>query len=133
LAVLGIGVDAVDVERFRRVLERRPAIVGRLFTDAEREYATRSKDPSARYAVRFAAKEAVLKVFGTGIGPAAFAEIEVLRNVDGAPRLELHGDAARYAEKLGVKCWHLSLTHTAVTAFASVIAEGLRPVDGDAP
>jgi holo-[acyl-carrier protein] synthase len=124
LTVLGLGVDAVDIERFRKVLSRRPSIAQRLFTADERGYAERSKDPTARLAVRFAAKEAALKALGCGIGSAPFREFEVMRGEDGEPRLCLHGDAARLAKERGVDRWHLSLTHTETVAVASAIAEG---------
>ena len=77
--VCGIGVDAVDVARFRRVIERRPGIVHRLFTETERAYARGCADPGPRLAVRFAAKEAVLKALGVGVGAAGFRDVEVVR------------------------------------------------------
>jgi len=89
--VRGIGVDAVDVARFRQLLERRPALVDRLFTASEQEYARRSRDPGPRLAVRFAAKEAVLKALGVGIGAAAFRDVEVGRGPEGEPRVRLSG------------------------------------------
>jgi holo-[acyl-carrier protein] synthase len=122
--VRGIGVDAVDVDRFRTILARRPALAGRLFTDAERAYAASGRDPGPRLAVRFAAKEAVLKALGVGIGATGFHEVEVVRGDDGAPRLALVGRAAALATERGVRWWHLSLTHTDLVAVASVIAEG---------
>jgi holo-[acyl-carrier protein] synthase len=122
--VVGIGVDAVDIERFRRVLTRRPKVAQRLFTDAEQAYAHRSSDPAARLAARFAAKEAALKALGEGIGAAPFSDIEVIRSTQGAPQLALHRDAARLAIEKGVERWHLSLTHTAAVAVASAVAEG---------
>jgi holo-[acyl-carrier protein] synthase len=124
LAVLGVGVDAVDVGRFRQVLSRRPQIVRRLFTAEEQAYAERAKDPAPRLAVRFAAKEAALKALGGGIGSAPFSDIEVVRDKDGAPSFALHRDAAALASKKGVERWHLSLTHTAHVAVASAVAEG---------
>jgi holo-[acyl-carrier protein] synthase len=121
--VAGIGVDAVDVGRFRAVLARRPRLVGRLFTDGERSYASRTADPGPRLAARFAAKEAVLKALGVGIGAAAFRDVEVVRGADGVPRLALAGRAAALARAQGVRRWHLSLTHTDLVAVASVLAE----------
>ena len=126
MPVIGIGVDAVDVSRFRNALERRPGIVKRLFTDAEREYAKRGADPAQRFAARFAAKEAVMKAMGVGIGGARFAAIEVVRGSGGEPELSLHDDAAALAGRLGVDRWHLSLTHTSDLAVANVVAEGGR-------
>jgi holo-[acyl-carrier protein] synthase len=121
--VSGIGVDAVDVDRFRALLERRPGVVDRLFTTSEYAYASGSRDPAPRLAVRFAAKEAVLKALGVGIGAADFREVEVRRGESGAPRLELAGRAAALAAERGVARWHVSLTHTDTVAVASVIAE----------
>ncbi|HEY5023472.1 MAG TPA: holo-ACP synthase [Acidimicrobiales bacterium] len=122
--VRGIGVDAVDVVRFRHVLERRPGIVHRLFTDAERAYAGASRDPGPRLAVRFAAKEAVLKALGVGVGAAGFRDVEVVRAENGEPGLSLSGRAAALSARRGVRRWHLSLTHTDSVAVATVIAEG---------
>jgi holo-[acyl-carrier protein] synthase len=122
--VRGVGVDAVEVERFRRVLGRRPGLAGRLFTDAERAYAARVADPGPRLAARFAAKEAVLKALGVGIGAAAFRDVEVVRAESGRPALSLSGAAAVLADDRGVTTWHLSLTHTDSVALASVVAEG---------
>lgn len=122
--VRGIGVDAVEVERFRRVLGRRPGLAERLFTDAERAYAAMAADPGPRLAVRFAAKEAVLKALGVGIGAASFRDVEVVRAESGLPSLVLAGSAATLAQGRGVSRWHLSLTHTASLAVASVVAEG---------
>lgn len=123
-SVRGVGVDAVEVERFRRVLGRRPGLAERLFTDAERAYAAKAADPGPRLAVRFAAKEAVLKALGVGIGAASFRDVEVVRADSGLPSLVLTGSAATLADGRGVRRWHLSLTHTAALAVASVVAEG---------
>jgi holo-[acyl-carrier protein] synthase len=127
MAVVGLGVDAVDVDRFRRVLARRPAIVGRVFTDAEQAYATASSDPSRRLAVRFAAKEATFKAMGVGIGAASFRDVEVVRGKDGEPTVVLGASAAALARRRGVDRFHVSLTHTDRVAVASVVAESLTP------
>jgi holo-[acyl-carrier protein] synthase len=124
--VRGIGVDAVDVARFRTVLARRPGLARRLFTDAERSYAASGKDPGPRLAARFAAKEAVLKALGVGLGATDFRDVEVVRGDDGRPSLALVGRAASLAAGRGVRWWHISLTHTDLVAVASVIAEGDR-------
>jgi holo-[acyl-carrier protein] synthase len=124
--ILGIGVDDVDVERMRRSLDRTPTLEGRLFTDGERAYAASSQPAMAaqRLAARFAAKEAVLKALGVGLGACGFHDIEVVRDVDsGAPSLALHGPAADLAAERGVGRWHLSLTHTDTMATAFVVAE----------
>ena len=123
--VCGIGVDAVDVVRFRRVIARRPGIVDRVFTETERAYAQRSRDPGPRLAVRFAAKEAVLKALGVGVGAAGFRDVEVVRADNGEPSVSLSGRAAALSRGRGVQRWHLSLTHTDTIAVATVVAEGV--------
>ena len=122
MTLSGIGIDAVDVARFRTVLARRPGLVTRLFTEGERAYAERSADRDLRLATRFAAKEAVMKSLGVGIGAFPLVEVEVVRDGLAGPRLALHGAAAARAEAAGVTAWHLSLTHTEHTAMAMVAA-----------
>jgi holo-[acyl-carrier protein] synthase len=126
-AVRGLGVDAVDVGRLRRALERRPALEERIFTDAERAYSRRAADPGPRLAARFAAKEAVAKALGVGMGALSWREVEVVRDPAGAPALALRGRAAAVAAAAGVDRWHLSLTHTGSLAVAAVVAEALAP------
>ncbi len=125
--VIGIGTDVVDIARFRATLARTPTIRERLFTDAEQAYAEGRNDPTERYAVRFAAKEAVLKALGVGLGAASFREIEVVRDGDGPPSIALHGDAAELAAERGVTRWLVTLSHTDSIAQAFVIAEGAAP------
>lgn len=122
MAVIGIGVDLVDVARLRRSLERTPGLVARLFTEGERAYAEARADPSERYAVRFAAKEAVMKALGVGLGAVGWHEIEVVRAPSGQPSLALTGRAAALAAEQGVESWLLTLTHTATVAEAIAVA-----------
>jgi holo-[acyl-carrier protein] synthase len=121
--MIGVGIDAVDVERFRHSLARTPGLAERLFTVEERAYAGQRADPTERLAARFAAKEAVMKALGVGIGAFAFHDVEVVVNDDGAPSLVLGGAARALAHGRGVRVWHLSLTHTAHLAEAVAIAE----------
>jgi holo-[acyl-carrier protein] synthase len=125
-----VGIDAVDVARLRRALERRPRLAERVFTDAEWAYASAAADPGPRLAARFAAKEAVAKALGVGIGAVSWREVEVVRDERGAPALALAGSALSVATGRGVARWHLSLTHTEALAVASVVAEGAEAVDG---
>lgn len=106
----------------RKTLARTPSFGARVFTDAERAYCERRRDPSERYAARFAAKEAVMKAMGVGIGACPMRAIEVVSASSGAPSVVLHGDAARLAAERGITAWHLSLTHTASMAQAMVVA-----------
>ncbi len=121
--MIGVGIDAVDVDRFRRVLTRRSRLPPRLFTDAELAYAARASDPTERLAARFAAKEAVMKVLGVGVGGVRFRDIEVVKLPSGRPSLTLHGKADDLARAVGASRWHLSITHTRTIAEAVVVAE----------
>jgi holo-[acyl-carrier protein] synthase len=120
--VIGLGIDAVEVDRFRRVLERRPGLVTRLFTEEERAYGARFSDPAPRLAARFAAKEAAMKALGVGLGAFAFQDVEVVRAPSGAPSLRVSGAAAVLAGERGVTSFHVSITHTDRTAEAVVAA-----------
>ncbi len=121
--MIGMGIDAVDVERFRQLLSRRPGLALRVFTDSERSSMSHRVDPVPGLAARFAAKEAAMKALGTGLGGVRFAEVEVVRDIGGAPQLTVSGLAARRAQALGIRSWHLSLTHTSSVAAAVVVAE----------
>jgi holo-[acyl-carrier protein] synthase len=126
--IVGVGVDAVDVARFRQVLLRRPGFAARFFTDVEQEDAGRSPDPAESLAARFAAKEAMMKALGVGIGAFAMTDVEVRRSSGamtstGAPELHLYGSALALAEEHQVGPVHLSLTHTSEVAIAFVVAE----------
>jgi holo-[acyl-carrier protein] synthase len=118
--VIGVGIDAVDVDRLAAMLDRRPGLAERLFTEGERADAAGSVP---RLGARFAAKEAVMKALGVGLGAFKFREVEVVLLASGAPTLTLHGAAGVLATAHGVQRWHLSLTHTALTAQAIALAE----------
>jgi holo-[acyl-carrier protein] synthase len=124
-SVVGVGIDAVDIDRLRAVLARCRHLADRLFTPDERAYAHRASDPVPRLATRFATKEAVMKALGLGLGAFGFHDVEVFRDGLDAPRLTLHGAAADLARVAGVVSWHLSLTHTDSLALAAVVADGL--------
>ena len=124
--VVGVGVDAVDLARFGRVLERRASVADRLFTEAELAYARSAADPVPRLSTRFAAKEAVMKAMGVGLGAYPFHEVEVRRDGLDAPRLVISGAAAERARLAGAVRWHLSLSHTDRVAVALVVAEAVR-------
>lgn len=121
--MIGIGTDLVELDRFRRALERTPQLAARLFSEAELAYAARSRDPTERLAVRFAAKEAVMKAMGVGLGAFALRDVEVVRDDDsGQPALALTGAAAELAAERGVTRWLLTLTHTTGVAQAIAVA-----------
>lgn len=121
--MIGVGVDLVEIPRFREVIARTPSIVDRLFTEAEQAYAARHRDPAPRLAVRFAAKEATMKALGVGLGSMALRDIEVRRDeATGRPSLHLYEGAAALATERGVARWELSLSHTDGLAQATAIA-----------
>jgi len=121
--MIGLGIDAVEIDRFRRVLERRPGLAVRLFTDAERAYGDCSADPVPRLAARFAAKEAAMKALGVGLGAFAFHDVEVVKADSGAPSLRVSGAAAVLAGERGVSSFLVSITHTHTTAEAIVVSQ----------
>jgi holo-[acyl-carrier protein] synthase len=121
--IVGIGIDAVDVAQMRKVLERTPTFKTRVFTSDERAYCERMNDPTQRFAVRFAAKEAVMKAMGLGLGAFGFYDCETIAAESGAPSLMIRGAALDHAQTRGITDWHVTLTHTDLTAIAMVVAE----------
>ncbi len=127
--VVAIGVDLVDIDRIRAVIGRQPGFVTRVYTEAEVAYCRARRDPAERFAARFAAKEAVLKALGTGLGGADFTDIEVVRLESGQPELRLSGRAAARSAEQGIDRWLISLTHSDHLAEAFVV--GLAPANRD--
>lgn len=121
--MIGIGVDVVEIERFRTSLTRTPTMRRRLFTDAELAYVAPMADPVPSLAVRFAAREAVMKSLGLGLGAFGFHDVWVERAPSGAPSLSVVGRARELADAAGVTRWHVSLTHSDLVAVAYVVAE----------
>jgi holo-[acyl-carrier protein] synthase len=121
--MIGIGVDVVEIERFRTSLARTPSMRERLFTASELSYVAPKADPVPSLAARFAAREAVMKSLGVGLGAFGFHDVWVERADSGAPFLVVTGAAADLAESAGVARWHLSLTHSDLVAVAYVVAE----------
>jgi holo-[acyl-carrier protein] synthase len=120
--IRGIGIDAVDIERFRRSLARTPSMRRRLFTDRELAYVAPKSDPVPSLAARFASREAVMKAMGLGLGAFGFHEVWVDQRDSGEPLLNVTGRAAELATERGIETWHLSITHTDHVAIAYVVA-----------
>ena len=117
---LATGIDIVEIERFEGALDRHgDHFLERVFTQRELD---ETGDRPASLAARFAAKEAVTKALGCGIGPVTWHEIEILRDSQSAPALHLHGTAREMADELGLSVWSLSLSHTHSHAVAMVVA-----------
>ncbi len=123
--ILGTGVDLAEVARIRDAITRHgPRFIQRIYTELEVAYVERKANRFERYAGRFAAKEAGMKAIGTGWKRGVrWRDFEVANLPSGRPTLRLHGEAARIAEKMGVKNISLSITHTAELGMAHVILE----------
>jgi len=126
MGIYGIGIDVVEVERIASAIERHgELLLARLFTAGERRYCEAQKHPALHYAARFAAKEAVSKALGTGIGgQAGWLDLEVIREESGAPRLVLTGAAAEFAKREGIREIRISLSHATSYAAANAVAVG---------
>ena len=120
MPVIGVGVDICSIERVATMLSRTPGTAERLFTAAELQYAD-DAGRAAHLAARFAAKEATVKALG-GVEGMSWHDVEVAAGPP--PRLELRGPAAARARAVGVRSWHLSLSHDAGVAVAMVVVEG---------
>ena len=125
MAVKGIGIDVVKVERIMQSIERHGSrFENRLFTPDELEYCRRHKDPVPHLAARFAAKEAAFKAIGTGLsGGVGWKMAEVIQPGGHQPKLAFHGVALERFTALGCSRSHLSLTHDGGLAIACVVIE----------
>jgi len=124
MEIIAHGIDLVDSPRIEQMVERHgDRFVNRIFTVAEQAYANGHKNVIERYAGRFAAKEAILKLIGTGWrGKIKWTDIEVTNDSAGRPEVALSGEVQRIAEQLKIKHVSISITHTANFAIASAVA-----------
>lgn len=125
--ILRTGIDLVDIERLQALKpEIRERFIRRVYTPREQALCGGAL---ASLAGRFAAKEAVAKALGVGIGPVAWQEIEILAGEAGQPMLELHGNARRIAEQQGLLTWSISISHSRrqAVALAAAIGEMAQP------
>jgi holo-[acyl-carrier protein] synthase len=126
VTVIGVGIDLVDLERVRRLLSHKgeQAMV-RFFSEPERDYLASRADPTGHAAARIAAKEAVYKAMQAldGARRIGWRDIEVSRDAEGKPAIELHGVAARLSQQHGGLRIQISLTHSAISAGAIAVVE----------
>jgi len=124
MQIIAHGIDLVDFTRIQKMLDSHgDRFLNRIFTSAEQQYAHANKNGIEKLAGRFAAKEAVLKLMGTGWrGKIAWTDIEVSNNKAGQPHVSLTGEVRNIAEKLGINQISVSITHTANFAIASAVA-----------
>ena len=126
MSILGIGVDLVECARIQHSLDRfGDRFLRRVFTEGEIEYSTSMKFPARHLAARFAAKEAVSKAFGTGIGKAmGWRDIDIRKKPSGEPYLVFDGGAKKLADARGVQSALITLSHTDNHAVAMIVLEG---------
>jgi holo-[acyl-carrier protein] synthase len=127
MPIVGHGIDIVETARIRALVDDHGQhFLDRVYTVEEQKYcALNPKRYYEHLAGRFAAKEAVLKVLGTGWrGGIAWTDIEVVKEISGQPRIVLTGECERIARELAISRWHVSISHIETHATASAI--GLR-------
>ncbi len=133
MPILGHGIDIVETDRIKKLVEHHGQhFLDRVFTPEEQRYCAASpKRYFEHLAGRFAAKEAVLKVLGTGWrGGIAWTDIEVVKESSGQPKILLSGECERIAKGLGIYRWHVSISHIETHATASAI--GLKAAKAEA-
>lgn len=126
MRIFGIGIDVIEVERIEEAVEEfGERFLERIFVEAERSYCEGQQRPAIHYAARWAAKEAVSKAFGTGIGKdLGWHDVEIRRRTSGEPEVVLHGRAREFAESRGVVEIKVSLTHAKSYAAANAVVLG---------
>jgi len=126
MTIIGVGMDIVETKRIADSIERfGDRFLHRVFLEGEIAYSNTMKFPHLHLAARFAAKEAISKAFGTGIGhEMGWRDLEIIREPGGAPRVVLHGKALAHAATRGVQTVHVSLSHTAEYGAASAVVVG---------
>lgn len=121
--IIGTGIDIVEIDRIAKAASKE-RFIEKIYSKAEIAIFEACKCKMETVAGRFAAKEAVLKAFGCGLGDIPMRCIEILRAPSGQPVIELSGEALQKAEELGARHMHISISHSARYAVAQVIAEG---------
>jgi holo-[acyl-carrier protein] synthase len=126
MTIVGLGIDLVECARIENSIERfGERFLKRVFTEGEIAYSQSMKFPARHFAARFAAKEALSKAFGTGIGKAmGWRDLDVQKKESGEPFVVLSGGAKQMAETLGVARVWISLSHTEASGMATIILEG---------
>ncbi|MBB5939589.1 holo-[acyl-carrier protein] synthase [Streptomyces zagrosensis] len=129
--IVGVGIDVAEIDRFGAAMERTPGLADRVFVERELYLPSGERRGIASLAARFAAKEALAKALGAPRG-LRWTDAEIWTLPSGQPRLRVRGTVAQCAARLGVRTWHVSLSHDAGVASAVVIAEGDAPAADDA-
>jgi len=124
MEIVAHGIDLVDFPRIEEMVKRHgERFLNRIFTTTEQAYARKNKNGIEKLAGRFAAKEAILKLLGTGWrGKIAWTDIEIVNNQAGQPEVTISGEVKKIADTFGIKHISISITHTANFAIASAVA-----------
>lgn len=132
---LAHGIDIVEIDRIDKLLaDHGERFLSRVFTPSERDYCSACRRPAVRYAGRFAAKEALLKLLGTGWrGGIAWTDMEVLNDPLGKPLVRLQGACARRAAELDLSGFDVSISHAGAFAVASAVAISVSPPGATPP
>jgi holo-[acyl-carrier protein] synthase len=129
--VVRTGVDIVAVARVERLATEDARALDDVFTRDELEYCRRRRSSYQHMAARFAAKEAVLKAFGTGIGKRMrWTDVEIAKERSGRPLVRLHGEVAEWAQRRGLAGVDVSLSHSAGFAVAQAVSVWKEPPEG---
>lgn len=117
-----IGIDIVEIERFKNAIKKHPGMIKRLFTETEISYCQGRPKPYLHFAVRFAAKEAILKTFETGRSGVGWKDVEVTKTESGSPKVNLYNNAITVCEKKNIDKVLISLSFSHTNAIASAVA-----------
>lgn len=124
MSIIGTGIDIVEISRIARVMDRTERFVSRVFTSSEIDYFNSRGNGPSHVAGAFAAKEAVLKALGTGLRGMEWKDIEIARDGNGRPDVNLYNGARTLAVGLGICKIHISISHERDYAVAQAVAEG---------
>lgn len=124
--LLGLGTDIVEIDRIRSMMQRHGShFIDRCFTPGEIEYSQKHRDAAVRFAGRWAAKEAIVKVLGTGfVQGITFHDIEIVSLHTGQPTVKLSGEAGRIAQSIGIQTIQITISHAREYATATAIGVG---------
>lgn len=120
--IYGVGTDIVEIERLKKIVERTPKMLQRVFTAEEIKYCEKKGNMMQSFAARFAAKEAILKAVGTGIVGFSWTDMDISNLKSGKPVVTLSGRMAKFAEKNGITKVEISFSHVEETAVAFAVA-----------
>ena len=124
--IVGTGIDIVEIKRIKNILNKwGDRFLKRIYTEKEKKYCEKKKNMYIHLAARFAAKEALVKMLGTGMKQIKWTEIEITNNRKGKPEINLYGKALLIAKQQEISIIHISISHEKEYAVAQVIGESI--------